>query len=68
MEDTVEDPEEVPVDTAHRHYDETMERNAAGTRYASSAPHVEGARRRKQSQLCVSRMPFIECVGASREA
>ena len=67
-EDTVDDPDEVPADTAHRHYDEVMERTSAGQRYASLAAHVAGARRRKQSQLCVSRLPFIECLGATREA
>ena len=68
MEDTVEDPDDVPIDTAHRHYDEQLESMSAGTHFPSSAAHVRGARRRKQSQLCVSRLPFIECLGSTREA
>lgn len=68
VENTVDDPEAVPVDKAHRHYDPFMEDVVAvGTRFPSSAKGVPGARRRKQPELGVSRTPTIEPLGASRE-
>ena len=67
VENTVDDPEAVPVDKAHRHYDPFMEDVAVGTRFPSSGKGVPGARRRKQPELGVSRTPTIEPLGASRE-
>ena len=68
-EDTIldEDDEAPPVDTAHRNYDELMEGTRPGTHFASTAKHVPGGRRRTQQRLGVSRTPFIEPIGGTRE-
>jgi len=67
MEDLAGDEDDhVKVETAHRHYDPWAETVPAGSTYAS-ARQVEGVRKRKQARLAVSRLPFIEPIGTSRE-
>ena len=44
-----------------------MEATRPGVYFASTAKHVPGAKRRNQLRLGVSRVPFIEPIGASRE-
>ena len=68
-EDTLldEDDDAPPVDTSHRNYDEIMEATRPGVYFASTAKHVPGGKRRDQLRLGVSRVPFIEPIGASRE-
>ena len=51
----------------HRHLDSWAETQAEGQRFASTSKNLEGARRRSQSRLAVSRTPTIEPLGASRE-
>ena len=69
LEDTCEDDSDpVDAETHHRHYDATAEALPAGTLLAASVSNVEGARRRKQARLAVSRVPFIEPLGVKREA
>ena len=68
VDDTVQiDAAADSVDTAHRNYDERMEETPEGTRFLASVKHVPGCRRRRQSCLGVSRLPFIEPIGATRE-
>ena len=68
VDDTVEAEDAADVvDTAHRNYDEAMEATPQGTHFLASCKHVPGCRRRRQSCLGVSRVPFIEPVGGSRE-
>ena len=52
----------------HKSYDEWAEGVAEGTRFSGSVKHVEGARRRHQSRLAVSRTATIEPIGATRES
>jgi len=66
-EDTVEDDEAAPIDTAHRNYDEQMEATPQGAHFLANVKHVPGCRRRVQTRLGCSRVPFIEPIGASRE-
>ena len=69
LEDTCEDDGDVvDAETHHRHFDEAAEALPAGTLLAASVSNVEGARRRKQARLAVSRVPFIEPLGVKREA
>ena len=69
-EDTVNDVDEdaPPVDIYHRNYDEFMETIRPGAHFLSNAQHVPGCKRRVPARLGVSRVPFIEPIGASREA
>ena len=68
-EDTLRDEDEnaPEVDASHRNFDEMMEATRPGVYFASTAKHVPGAKRRNQLRLGVSRVPFIEPIGASRE-
>ena len=70
VEDTNENEEEdeVAPETHHRHFDERTEALRPGTHLPASVKHVEGARRRQQARLAVSRVPFIEPLGMKREA
>ena len=68
VDDTVElDDGAGTVDTAHRNYDELMEATPQGAHFLANFKHVPGVRRRRQSSLGVSRVPFIEPIGNSRE-
>ena len=61
MEDTIGgDEEPAPPDLSHRNYDELMEETPPGTHYPASATHVPGCKRRVQTRLGCSRVPFIE--------
>ena len=70
VEDTHDDEQEdtVVAETHHRHFDQHTEALCPGTHLPASLKHVEGARRRKQGRLAVSRVPFIEPIGMKREA
>ena len=52
-EDTADDGEAVPIDTAHRNYDEHMEDVAQGEHYLANIKHVPACRRR--SAVCSPR-------------
>ena len=68
VEDTLEDEEDaIPPETYHRHYDDFAENTPPGSTYPSMMKHINGARRRKQARLGVSRIPFIEPIGEKRE-
>ena len=69
LEDTVDevDCECVEADVYHRHFDSDAEHISAGSVLASTVPHLEGMRRRRSTRLGISRLPFIEPIGASRE-
>ena len=43
LEDTVADPEQVPVETAHRHFDEIAQEMEPGSRLPSTFQGIEGA-------------------------
>ncbi len=69
QEDTISDDEvDVYADSNHRHTDAFMEGVAHGTVYSATQKHVPGSRRRVQARLGVSRIPFLEPLGTSREA
>ena len=63
-EDTVADVDDdaPPVDLNHRNWDEFLEKINAGTHFRSSAEHVPGCKRRAQTRLGVSRVPFMEPI------
>ena len=68
IEDTCADENDaIQPETHHRHYDPDAEAIPPGTRYASTAKGVTGARRRQPARLAVSRVPFIEPIGTKRE-
>ena len=70
IEDTRADEEEdgclVGDDPSHVHHDPLMASVTAGTKYPS-AKNIPSARRRQQTRLGVTRSPFIEPIGATRE-
>jgi hypothetical protein len=66
--DDEEDEPAPPPDACHRHFDPYAEGLAAGTVCKSEAQHVSGFRKRSAGRLGVGRPPFIEPVGAQREA
>ena len=68
-EDTVAEVDEdaPPVDIHHRNCDEFMEATKISAHFLSNARHVPGCKRRAPARLGVSRVPFIEPIGASRE-
>ena len=61
-----DEDDDVQAETWHRHFDSAAEEIAPGTSFASAC-RVEGVRRRKSARLAVSRLPFIEPIGKSRE-
>ena len=68
LEDTIiEADDNLLTDDHHRHSDPIMEHVPPGTHYKSPFRHVPGCRRRKTARLGVSRIPFIEPIGPSRE-
>ncbi len=68
IEDTVEmDDEAVLCDQNHRHYDLKCEKMLPGTKFPSRAQGLEVLQRRRQARLAVSRIPFLEPLGAKRE-
>ena len=68
LEDTIDSDEEpAPIDTSHRNYDEVMEDTAPGAHFLACSKHVPGCKRRVQTRLGCSRVPFIEPIGSSRE-
>ena len=61
MEDTIaSDEEPAPPDLSHRNYDELMEDTPPGAHFLACATHVPGCKRRVQTRLGCSRVPFIE--------
>ena len=61
MEDTIpSDEEPAPPDLSHRNYDEVMEETPPGAHFLASLTHVPGCKRRVQTRLGCSRVPFIE--------
>ena len=61
MEDTIaSDEEPAPPDMSHRNYDELMEDTPPGAHFLACATHVPGCKRRVQTRLGCSRVPFIE--------
>ena len=61
MEDTIpSDEEPAPPDLSHRNYDEVMEETPPGAHFLASFSHVPGCKRRVQTRLGCSRVPFIE--------
>ena len=66
-EDTVEDPEAPPVDTAHKNYDAAMEECPPGTHFLAEARAVPGCKRRNQSRLGCTRTATIEPFGPKKE-
>ena len=69
MEDTIcedNDPENPfkIVDKFHRNWDRVMDGTDAGTTFKASQPGVPGCRRRSDARLGVSRLAFLEPVGA----
>ena len=68
LENTAEDEEDVVErQTHHRHYDAFAEDVAPGSLFPSNRQKVGSARKRKCARLGVSRVPFIEPLGANRE-
>ena len=72
MEDTIcedNDPENPfkVVDKFHRNWDRAMDGTDAGTIFKATQPGVPGCRRRSDARLGVSRLAFLEPVGAGRE-
>ena len=69
VEDTVnEDVGAVPLEEGHRHFDDFAENTPPGTVFPSIAAGVESAKRRCQTRLAVSRVPFVEPIADKREA
>ena len=66
LEDTCCD-EELLRQPDHKNYDDWCETVHEAKRFNSSVKHVEGARRRHQSRLAVSRTGTIEPIAAMRE-
>ena len=61
MEDTIaSDEEPAPPDLSHRNYDELLEETPPGAHFLACATHVPGCKRRVQTRLGCSRVPFIE--------
>ena len=52
------------VDKFHRNWDRVMDGTDAGTTFKASQPGVPGCRRRSDARLGVSRLAFLEPVGA----
>ena len=48
----------------HRHYDQFAESLPAGTKFPSIAKGLETLSRRCQERLAVSRLPYLEPIGA----
>ena len=51
----------------HRHFDRFCEGTLPGTKFPSRAQGLEVLQRRRQARLGVSRLPFLEPLGAMRE-
>ena len=67
-EDTIEgDDDAVGVDGSHRHFDNFCENTAIGSKFPCVAKGLETLTRRAQSRLAVSRLPYLEPLGARRE-
>lgn len=68
MENTAqEDDDQVAREPGHRHYDSFVEDVAPGTVFSVGCG-IDGARRRQQTRLAVSRTPFIEPLADKRES
>ena len=61
------DDEAVMCDQNHRHYDLKCEKMVPGAKFPSRAQGLEVLLRRRQARLAVSRIPFLEPLGAKRE-
>ena len=68
IEDTIEvDDATVACELNHRHYDDQCEKAPPGTKFPSRVQGLEVLQRRRQARLGVSRLPFLEPLGAKRE-
>ena len=68
IENTIqEDDDQVIREPAHRHYDSFAENVSPGTIFSVGCG-IDGARRRQQTRLAVSRTPFIEPLADKRES
>ena len=63
-----EDDGSVQIERGHRHFDSKAESLVPRSVYPSTASGVDGARRRRQARLAVSRTPTIEPIAGTREA
>ena len=52
---------------AHRHFDERAEKIPVGKKLPGTIEHAASMRRRKNTELAVSRPPFLEPLGDKRE-
>jgi len=65
----VEDPDlEDAEDGSHRSYDEYSANLHQDAHFAAAFKSVPGCKKRNPHRLGVSRLPFIECIGGSRES
>ncbi len=58
---------EGPPDINHRHHDAAAEAVPPGRSFASRAPGVQAARKRRRDRLAVSRAPIFELMGDQRD-
>ena len=58
---------EGPPDVNHRHHDAAAESMPPGRSFASRAPGVQAARKRRRDRLAVSRAPIFELMGDQRD-
>ena len=69
LENTMEnDDDQILPEQDHRHYDRFSEDLPAGTKLSSTVQGVDAYQRRGQGRLAVSRLPWIEPIGHSRDA
>ena len=61
------DDDEIKVDATHRHYDRFAEELVAGSQLQSTVRGIDAYQRRGQGRLGVSRLPYIEPLGQTRD-
>ena len=67
IEDTMEnDDDACGVNDNHRHFDQYSENTLPGQKFNSRGQGLEPYSRRNQGRLAVSRVPYIEPLGAKR--
>ncbi len=67
-ENTQADPEEdFSEDGSHRNYDRVSSQIPENSHYLAAFKAVPGCKKRNSHRLGVSRVPFLECIGAQRE-
>ena len=68
-ENTQADPEqESTEDGTHRNYDSFSAETPENSHFLAAFKSVPGCKKRNSHRLGVSRIPFIECIGPSRES